>query len=81
MSLYIEGIYCDDLQSIVQLPQQWAAVNGKSKNLVVSQSHGLAVSAGSNRCAGKSVQAGEEEMNLPSSNVLMCVSSSGYDPY
>jgi hypothetical protein len=32
MSLYIEGIYCDDLQSAVQLSQQWSAV-------VVAQSH------------------------------------------
>ena len=39
MSLYIEGIYCDDLQYVVQLTQQWLAVNGNSKNLVVAQSH------------------------------------------
>ena len=39
MFLYIEGIYCDDLQSVVQLTQQWSAVNGKFKNLVVAQSH------------------------------------------
>jgi hypothetical protein len=29
--LYIKGIYYNDLQSVVQLTQQWAAVNGKSK--------------------------------------------------
>ena len=40
MSPCIEGIYCDDLHSVVQLTQQWSAVNGKSKNLVVAQSHG-----------------------------------------
>ena len=28
MSLYIEGICFDDLPTIVQLPQQWSAVNG-----------------------------------------------------
>ena len=39
MSLYIERIYCDDLQSVVQLPQQWAAVDGISNNPVVSLSH------------------------------------------
>jgi hypothetical protein len=38
MSLYIKGIYCNDLQSVVQ---QWAVVDGKSKNLVVAQSHGV----------------------------------------
>ena len=38
MSLYIEGIYCDDLQSVIQLTQQWSAVDGKSKDLVVAQS-------------------------------------------
>ena len=59
MSLYIKGFYCDDLQSIVQLMQQWAAVDGKSKNLVVSQSHKghclnwSFVEVGSNRCADK----------------------------
>jgi hypothetical protein len=39
MSLYIKGIYCDDLQSVVQLPQQWTADYRKSMNLVVAQSH------------------------------------------
>jgi hypothetical protein len=39
MSLYIKGIYCYDLQSAVQLTQQWTAVDGKSKNLVVARSH------------------------------------------
>ena len=39
MFLYIKGIYWNDLQSAVQLTQQWAAVDGKTKNLVVSQSH------------------------------------------
>jgi hypothetical protein len=29
-SLYIQGIYCNDLQSVVQLTQQWAAGNEKS---------------------------------------------------
>ena len=33
------GIYCNDLQSAVQLTQQWLSVNGKPKNLVVAQSH------------------------------------------
>jgi len=67
MPLYIEGIYCEDLQSVVQLPQQWSAVNGKSKSLVVVQSHEVSClnwsseEVGSNRCAGKEVQAGEEE--------------------
>jgi hypothetical protein len=60
MSLYIKGIYCDDIESAVQLTQQWAAVDGKSMNLVVSQSHKAScfsctsVEVGSNRCAGKS---------------------------
>ena len=31
--------YWNDLQAAVQLIQQWAAVNGKSKNLVVAQFH------------------------------------------
>ena len=59
MSLYIKGIYCDDLQSVVQVPQKWSAVNGKSKDLVVAQSHEAScfscssVDVGSNRCAGK----------------------------
>lgn len=39
MPLNIEGIYREDLQSVVQLPQQWSTVNGKSKSLVVAQSH------------------------------------------
>jgi hypothetical protein len=39
MSLYIKEIYCNDLQFAVQLTQPWATVNGKSKNLVVAQSH------------------------------------------
>jgi hypothetical protein len=38
MSLYIKGIDFDDLLSVVQLTQQWAAVNGKSKDLEVAQS-------------------------------------------
>ena len=59
MSLFIEGIYCDDFQSGVQLPQQWSAVSGKSKDLVVAQSHEAScfswssVEVESNRCAGK----------------------------
>jgi hypothetical protein len=36
--LYIKGIYYNEFQSAVQLPQQLAAVNEKSKNLVVVQS-------------------------------------------
>ena len=32
-------IYWNDLQAAVQLIQQWLTVNGKSKNLVVAQSH------------------------------------------
>jgi hypothetical protein len=39
MSLYSKDIYCDDLQSVEQLTQQWAAVNGKSKNLAVAPSN------------------------------------------
>jgi hypothetical protein len=40
MSLYVKGNYWDHLQSAVQLTQQWAAVNGKSKSpRVVAQSH------------------------------------------
>jgi hypothetical protein len=42
--VYIKGICCDDFQPAVQLTQQWAAVDGKSKNLVVTQR--LVVSAG-----------------------------------
>jgi hypothetical protein len=52
MSHNIEGIYCDDLQSVVQLSQQWSTMNGKSKNLVVVQS---------TTCAGKQMQGGGEE--------------------
>jgi hypothetical protein len=37
--MYIKGIYCNYLQPVVQLTQQWTAVNGKSKNLVVAQFH------------------------------------------
>ena len=44
MSLYIEGIYCDNLQSVVQLAQQCAAVDGKSKNLVAVQFHKAIIS-------------------------------------
>ena len=39
MSFYIEGIYYDDLQSAVPIPQQWSAMNWKAKDLVVAQSH------------------------------------------
>lgn len=59
MSFCIEGTYYDDLQSAVQLPQQWSAVDGKAKNLVVAESHEASrfswssVEVGSNRCAGK----------------------------
>ena len=59
MPLYIKDICCDDLQSVVQLPKQWSAVDGKSKNLVVPQSHEASclnwssVGVGSNRCAVK----------------------------
>jgi hypothetical protein len=58
MSLYIKGICCDDFQPIVQLPQQWSDVNGKSKDLVVAQSHEFgcfswsSVEVDSHRCAG-----------------------------
>ena len=57
--VFKKGICCDDLQSVVQLPQQWSAVNGKSKNLVVAQFHKASCSSwpsielDSNRCAGK----------------------------
>lgn len=37
--VYIKGIYWNDLQAAVQLMQQWLAVNRKSKNPVVAQSH------------------------------------------
>lgn len=37
MSLTIKGIYCDNLKSVVQLTQQWTAVDGKSKNVVVAK--------------------------------------------
>ena len=37
--LYIKWIYWNDLQSAVELSQQWTAMSGKSKNLVVAQSH------------------------------------------
>ena len=73
MSLSIEGSYCDDLQSVVQLSQQWSAVNGKSKNLAVAQSHEascLSWSPGSNICSGK-LSANNRIMNLPSSIVLI----------
>ena len=41
----VKGIYYHDLQSVVQLTQQWAAVNGKSRNLVVAQSHECVLAA------------------------------------
>jgi len=59
MSLYIKKICWDDLQSVAQLTQQWAAVEGKAKNLVVvlPQEAGCfirsSVEIGSNKCAGK----------------------------
>lgn len=59
MSLYIEEMYCDDLQCIDKLLQQCSAVNGKSKNLVVAQSHEVgyfswsSVEVGFSRRAGK----------------------------
>lgn len=37
MSLCIKGIYFNELQSVVQLTQQWAAVDGKSESLVVDE--------------------------------------------
>jgi hypothetical protein len=58
MTLNIEGIYCDDLEFVVQLTQQRSALNRKVKNLVVAQSHEAgcfswsSVAVGSNRCAG-----------------------------
>ena len=45
LSLYIEVIYREDSQSVVQITQQWSAVNREAKNLVVAQSH-EAVSTG-----------------------------------
>jgi hypothetical protein len=48
-------------------PQQWSAVNRKSKDLVAAQSHKTgcfswpSVEVGSNRCAGKEMQAEEEK--------------------
>jgi hypothetical protein len=35
----IKGVYCDDLQPVVQLTQQWASVNVKSKSWIAAQSH------------------------------------------
>jgi hypothetical protein len=32
----MKGNYLDELQSAVQLTQQWAAVKGKAKNLVTN---------------------------------------------
>jgi hypothetical protein len=58
MSLYVKGICCDDLQPVVQVPLQWSAMDGKSKGLVVTQSHEascfswFSAEVGSNRCAG-----------------------------
>jgi hypothetical protein len=58
MSLCIEGIYCDDLTVCSPTLQQRSAVNGKSKDLVVAQSHEAScfscssVEIDSNRCAG-----------------------------
>jgi hypothetical protein len=37
MSLYIKGNYWNDLQFVVQLTQQWEAVNGKFKNQLISR--------------------------------------------
>lgn len=37
--IYKKGIYWDDVQAADQLIQQWLAVNKKSKNPVVLQSH------------------------------------------
>jgi hypothetical protein len=40
MFLYIKGICCNDiLQCVVQLAQQYKAMDGKSKDLVVTRSH------------------------------------------
>ena len=67
MSLHIKGIYCDDLQSAVQLTQQRAAMDGKPKNLVVSQSHEASyfswssVEVGSNKYASKCKQLKKSE--------------------
>ena len=59
------GKYLNDLQTAFQLGQKWAAVNGKSKDLVVAQSHearcfswSFCISLnpegiGSNRCTGQ----------------------------
>ena len=59
LSLYIEVIYCEDLQSVVQITQQWSAVNREAKNLVVSQSHEAgclsrsSAEVAAKRCAGE----------------------------
>jgi hypothetical protein len=45
-----------------QTPQQWSTEDEESKDLVVAQSH---KASRSNRCAGKSMQAGEEERIFP----------------
>jgi len=53
------SIYREDLQSVVHLSQQWAAVDAKCKNPVVVQFHKVSflsyfsVEVGSNKCAGE----------------------------
>ena len=59
LSLYIEVIYREDSQSVVQITQQWSAVNREAKNLVVAQSHMVSCLSWSSaevaakQCAGK----------------------------
>ena len=72
MSLYIKGSYWNDLQSAVQLTQQWATVNGKSKDLVVAQSHEAGCFSWSSRrqmCWQVSKSSMEEAFLLPLSYV------------
>jgi hypothetical protein len=73
-NVFIKGISYDDLQSVVQLPQQWSAVNGKSKNLVVAQSYEAScfswssVEVDCKRCAGsKCKQTKKNEFFFPMS--------------
>ena len=78
MSLYIEGMYCDDLQSVVQLPQQCSAVHGKSRDLAVAQAHEASSFLQLAFCSGRFQQmcwqvsaSRQRRVSLPSSNVLM----------
>ena len=71
MSLYVKGIYWNDLQSAVQPTQQWAAMDGKSKNLVVAHSHEDGCLSWSSVEAGILKKWVPTDVSLSSSNVLM----------